>query len=244
MNFNAKTYRALIVDDEELARQDLTDVLSEFDAVTVVAEADSIARAREQIDNLKPDLIFLDIQLPGENGFDLLEHLSPDIKIIFVTAFDRYAIRAFEVNALDYLMKPVSRDRLTLSLNRLKKPAQPDSTPWQKLNPEDSIFLPKNQGYSFVRIRKILCIEARDDYSLVTLPGSEQLLVNKSMREWESRLPEELFCRIHRSTIINLEKVRKIEPWQNHSYLVIMEGIEQPLVMSRRYFSRIKARMG
>jgi two-component system, LytTR family, response regulator len=244
MKYRDNIYNALIVDDEALARQDLMAVLSEFEMVRVVAEADSVESACEQIRHFNPQLIFLDIQLPGESGFDLLEHIPSDVKIIFVTAFDQYAIRAFEVNARDYLLKPVSRDRLANTLERIDMEPGENADTARMLKPDDSIFLKKDKGYAFVKISNILCIEAKDDYSLIALDNQDQLLVHKSMKEWETRLPEESFCRIHRSTIVNIEKIKNIDPWYNHSYIVSLKGIEKPVVMSRRYFTRIKEKMG
>jgi len=239
-----KHFKALLVDDEELARQDLKDVLSEFEQVKVVAEAENIEQARAQLKKYKPDVVFLDIQLPGENGFDLLENIPKNTHLIFVTAFDQYAIRAFEVNAQDYLLKPVSRERLTNALHRLETDTEQSQTSIRKLSADDSIFLRKNEGYTFLKISKILCIEARDDYSEIFMENDEKNLVHKSMKEWENRLPEQSFCRIHRSTIINIEKVIKIDDWYNHSHLVTLEGLEKPLVMSRRYFALVKNKLG
>lgn len=239
-----RIYKALVIDDEALARQDLIDVLAEFKQVDVVGEADSISGARRKITQLNPHIIFLDIQLPGESGFDLLEHLPQEIKIIFVTAFDQYAIRAFEVNAQDYLLKPVSRERLAATLERIEDDGASAVDNVRKLTPEDNIFLKKNKGYAFIRVSQIICVTAWDDYTEIFLKSGEHLLVHKSMKEWETRLPEQLFCRIHRSSIVNIEQINSIEPWYNQAYLVALNGIEKPLVMSRRYFSRIKNILG
>lgn len=235
--------KTLIVDDEDLARQDLIDVLAEFEQINIVAEADSVRQARSKIEHDKPQLIFLDIQLPGESGFDLLEYVRDDIKIIFVTAYDQYAIRAFEVNAVDYLMKPVSRERLAAALSRIALGTRESTTELRPLKTDDRIFLKRDKGYAFIKIDRIVCIEAQDDYSLISLSDDEQIIIHKTMKEWEQRLPDEMFCRIHRSTIVNIEKVQKIDPWYHHTYLVVLEGREQPLVMSRRYFAIIKEKM-
>ncbi len=129
-------------------------------------------------------------------------------------------------------------------MERLEIDSGPVETNLRKLSVDDSIFLRKNEGYSFLKIAKILCIEARDDYSEIFLDDAEKVLVHKSMKEWESRLPEQSFCRIHRSTIINIDKVTKVDDWYNHSHLVTLEGLEKPLVMSRRYFSQVKDKLG
>ena len=239
-----KSFKSIIVDDEELARQDLKNVLADFDQIKVIGEADCVDQARDLIAKLHPDLVFLDIHLTGESGFDLLDYLPSDIVIIFITAFDQYAIRAFEVNAQDYLLKPVSRDRLANTLDRLNQKPGSDAEIERKLNRDDSIFLKKEKGYAFVRINRILFIEAQNDYSLIHIEKDEQIIVHKPMKEWEARLPDQLFCRVHRATIVNIDRVKKIDPWYNNSYLITLDNYEKPIVMSRRYFAQIKARLG
>lgn len=239
-----KRYRAIIVDDEELARSDLKALLAQIPSVEVIGEAENIRTAKEAIEKLNPDLIFLDIQFPGESGFELLEKIETPAKIIFVTAFDEFAIRAFEVNAQDYLLKPVNPERLKLTLEHLETDqpiAEPKMLPF---NYDDSIFLELNNRYYFLKVNTIVIITSAGNYSeIVTIRGLNGL-TSKSMREWEGRLPKNSFARIHRSTIINLEFVEKIEQWFNYSYRVYLKGLDKPVIMSRRYASKIKERMG
>jgi two-component system LytT family response regulator len=232
--------KVLIVDDEPLARKDLISILSEFNQIQIIGEADSIDTAKEQIFNLTPDLIFLDIQMPGESGFDLLEFITPKTEIIFVTAYDEYAFRAFEVNALDYLLKPVDGERIKQAIDRIYKSSQDRQESNEKLDYDDCLFLKLNNSYDFLRINTILTISAADDYSEIYTNDGNKKLVFKKMEEWENRLPEHHFCRIHRSTIINISEIKKIEPWYNQSYHVHINGIDEPLTMSRRYFKKIK----
>jgi len=239
-----KIYTALIVDDEPLARIDLIAVLSAFEQVEVVGEADSVASARKQIEKLDPDIIFLDIQMPGESGFDLLPDTGFDTRVIFVTAYDEFAIRAFEVNALDYLLKPVSEDRLALTLNRLSQEVTDRTESTGALEKEDNIFVKLTNSYQFIRLRNILKIEAADDYSVIFLTNGESHVVLKSMKEWEMRLPPNTFTRVHRSTIINMDQVVKLEPWFNHSFKVYLQGLREPVVLSRRFFQLIRKRLG
>lgn len=236
--------KALIVDDESLARSDLIAVLNELGEDMQIFEADSILSARKHLDTFLPEIIFLDIQMPGETGFDLLKFIDPASHIIFVTAFDEYAIQAFEVNALDYLLKPVSPQRLRKALDRIDVPDTEPARQEKKLNIEDSVFLKLNDEYRFQKVQSILKIESAGDYTVVYLKDGKNMLTHKSMKEWELRLPEQMFCRIHRSTIVNYRSVKKIEPWFNHAYMVYLEGIEEPQTMSRRYFSNIKEKMG
>ena len=232
--------QALIIDDEPLARKDLISILSEFNQIQIIGEADSIDTAKEQIINLTPDLIFLDIQMPGESGFDLLKFIDPKTEIIFVTAYDEYAFRAFEVNALDYLLKPVDSDRIKQAIDRIYKNSETANDSTEKLDYDDCLFLKLNNSYDFLRIDTILTINSADDYSEIHTKDGNKKLVYKKMQEWEDRLPEQHFCRIHRSTIVNISEILKIEPWYNQSYNIYINGIVEPLTMSRRYFKKIK----
>ncbi|MCX6224040.1 MAG: LytTR family DNA-binding domain-containing protein [Bacteroidia bacterium] len=239
-----KKLSAILVDDERLARKDLRLMLNEFKTIEIIGEADHSATAISLIEQTDPDLIFLDIQMPGESGFEMLEKVKTRAKIIFVTAFDEYAIRAFEVNALDYLLKPVSPARLKATIDRLfEKPEEPPVVR-KRLTRDDRLFILFGSGYKFIRINTILYIASSGDYSEVHLSDGLRGLTNRSMQEWEERLPESTFCRIHRSTIINLDFVIKVEEWFNSTFRVSIQGVKEPFIMSRRYASHIKAKMG
>lgn len=235
--------RAIIVDDEPLARMDLGTVLRDFTEIEIIGEADSVKTAKTLLKETKPDLIFLDIQMPGETGFDLLEFIDTSINIIFVTAFDEYAIRAFEVNALDYLLKPVDGERIQEAISRITSGDETSISSNENLNYDDNLFLKLNNSYNFLRINSIIAIQAADDYSEILTNEGKKYLVYKKMMEWEKRLPEQYFCRIHRSTIINISMIEKIEPWYNQSYHVYIKGLMEPLTMSRRYFKTIKNKL-
>ena len=234
-------FTAIIVDDEKLARQDLKGIISEFNEIEIIGEADCVNTAVEIVSKLEPNLIFLDVQMPGESGFDLINKIPANIKIIFVTAYDEFAIRAFEVNANDYLLKPVNKERLALTLERLQVEGEEGNLlETRKLKYDDSVFLLFNNSYRFLKVESIVKISSANDYSeIVTIEGKVGL-VSKSMREWEFRLPDQYFARVHRSTIINLQYIDKIEDWFNYSYRVYLKGFEKPVVMSRRYASNIK----
>lgn len=235
--------KAVIVDDERLARKDLISLLKEQDNIEVVAEAADVPSAIETISEFKPDIIFLDIQMPGESGFDLLEKLKTDAKVIFVTAYDEYAIRAFEVNALDYLLKPVNPERLQKALERIFVEEESDEQPLRELNYEDHLFLLLDNSMRFLKVNTILYISAAGDYSEIFTNVGNKHLALKSMKEWEDRLPHQHFCRIHRSTIINLNHVDRLEEWFNYSYRVYLKGIREPFIMSRRYASKLKHKL-
>jgi len=239
-----KRFRALIIDDEKLACLDLAAVLLESKQIEIAGQAHKLSEARQMIKETNPDLIFLDIDLSGESGFDLLPDIDPKIKVIFVTAYNNYAVKAFEVEAVDYLLKPVSSIRLALSLERLEKPASIyDQGNNKKLTNEDVIFLLLDNKYNFLKIKTIMAVAAADDYSEVFTTDGNRVLSNKTMKEWESRLPGEFFQRIHRSTIVNIDQVDRIEPWFNNSYRVYLKDLKDHFDMSKRYFSLIKDRL-
>ena len=237
-------YNALIVDDERLARKDLIALLEKQNQVQVIGEAESVTAAIQMIHKHKPDVIFLDIQMPGESGFDLLNKIDSDIRVIFVTAFDEFAIRAFEVNALDYLLKPVNPERLVRTLERLDYEDSPVLFKKRRLSYNDRLFLTLDNHLEFLKINSILCIHSAGDYTEIILDDGKKYLTPKSLREWENRLPEEFFCRIHRSTIINMDFIDRLEEWFNYSFRVYLKGMEQPFIISRRYAARLKYRFG
>jgi two-component system LytT family response regulator len=237
--------KAIIVDDERLARRELRLMLLDHTEIEVAGEAEGVASALELIREVKPHVVFLDIQMPGESGFDLLDRSEARFKVIFVTAFDAHAIRAFEVNALDYLLKPINPERLARALERLASSAsQPESHGLRKLEYEDRLFIDTNERSGFLKLSTVECICAAGDYSEVFTADGKKILVLKSLKEWEERLPERYFSRIHRSTIINLEYVDKIENWFNRSYRIYLRQIEEPFIMSRRYAVRLKLKFG
>ena len=236
--------RALIVDDERLARRDLRSLLNVHPEIEVVGEADSVSAAAAAIDSLDPNLLFLDIQMPGESGFDLLEKHDIRARVIFVTAFDEHAIHAFEVEALDYLLKPVNPDRLRKAIERIGKGPAPDAAGQRPLQHDDTLFITINSRLKFVRVSSIICIQAAADYSEIVLADGKRGLTQKSLLEWETRLPASRFCRIHRGTIINLDHVIRIEEVTPSVYRVILQHLEQPVAMSRRHATRLKELLG
>ena len=183
--------------------------------------------------------------MPGGSGFDLLNQVRLEAKVIFVTAFDAYAIRAFEVNALDYLLKPVSPDRLARTLERLEEaPEQSIPDCAKRLESGDRLFIQVDGQMRFIALSQIKAITALGDYSEILTTDGRKGLTQKSMKVWEQRLPAQDFVRIHRSTIIHLAHVERLESWFNAAYRVYLKGVEKPLIMSRRYAVRLKQRMG
>jgi two-component system LytT family response regulator len=237
---------AVLVDDERLARRELRTLLEEAHAeqVHIVGEADSVSDAARVVQAADADVVFLDIQLAGETGMDLLPLLGVDVDVVFVTAHDEYTLRAFEVNALDYLLKPVAPDRLAVTVSRLVA-AQPPAPTRETVTYEDRLFLRIGQERAFVRVRDIVAIEADGDGSTLLLaPHMTRKPSPKSLREWENRLLDLHFVRIHRSTIVNLEYVERLEPSSHASQHVFLRGLADPLTMSRRFGARLRERFG
>ena len=236
---------ALIVDDERLARKELRSLLAGLAEIEIVGEAESVAQALALIESVQPSLVFLDVQLGDETGFELLERAeAADFRTIFVTAYDAYAIRAFEVNALDYLLKPVNPERLRKAIDRLLLGESHAPTDLRPLTIDDRLFVELGGRSLFLKINRVTHILAAGDYSEVFLVEGQKHLVEKPLREWEQRLPEKYFSRIHRNCIINLDYVERVESWFNRSHRIYLQGCAEPLTTSRRYAARLKEKFG
>jgi len=233
--------RTLIVDDEPLARSNLAVLLRLDPDVEIVSECSSGAEALTKIRDAKPDLLFLDVQMPECDGFDVLELLGADLPsaVVFVTAYDQYALRAFEAGALDYLLKPFDNARFERALHRAKEKIAHGGNLAKKLD----FFVVKSAGRTaFVKISEIDWIEAADYYACLHV-GSKTHLLRRSMSELDRELVHTVFCRIHRSTIVNLDRVRGLKIGEDGEYEVLLEnGIRLPL--SRRYRKQLQSRMG
>jgi two-component system, LytTR family, response regulator len=236
--------KTLIVDDERLARTEMRRLLFAFPQIQLVGEAADISEATELISKYQPDLVFLDIQLVGETGFELLEKVDAAFHLVFVTAYDEYALRAFEVNAMDYLLKSVNPKRLAKTLEFLLKTGSivtsQSKEPTQHLRYEDILFERVNESLKVLKIRNIAAITAEGDYSRIHTIDGKTSLVTRSLKKWELILPQDHFMRIHRSTIINLDRVQRIEKYFRNTYQVYIESIRSPLEMSRRYSNQLK----
>jgi two-component system LytT family response regulator len=211
----------------------------------VVGEAGTVKEAATALETLQPELVFLDIQMPRENGFELFERTNVAAAVIFVTAHDEFALRAFEVNALDYLMKQVNPVRLRQAVERFLRrgPDVAVAAP-RALTYEDTVFVAVGSAPRFVKLASLVCIQAEGDYSRLVGAAGSIGLVLKSMKEWEAILPERQFCRIQRSVIINCEYVERFEPWFNSSYQVYLRHRPEPFTMSRRLAKRFRDRFG
>jgi two-component system LytT family response regulator len=234
--------KAIIVDDERLARLNLRKLLKPHPEIDVAGEAASCENAVELIKLHNPQLIFLDIQLSGETGFDLLEIIDNSIKIIFVTAYDEYAIRAFEVNAIDYLLKPVNPERLKVAIERVVKREKVQESEAKSYEYSDSIYVRLNNYSSrFIKISSITFIEPVGNYSKIVTIEGKHCLVLKTLKQWQEELPDNNFVRIHRSSIVNIDHVDHIEKDSNYQHRAFLKNIAEPLEVSRRYAKKLKA---
>lgn len=204
--------KALIIDDERLARKELTSLLEDHGHVQVVGEATNADEAEKLVLELKPDLLFLDINMPGRDGFELLEALDPAPHVIFITAYDEHAVKAFEVNALDYLLKPIDPERLAAALARLAALPKVGEGARDLLSSADRIFIKDGEKCWFVTMKDVRLMESEGNYVRVRF-GDQKPLVLRSLNSLEKKLDPHVFFRANRKQMINLAWVEKIEPW-------------------------------
>ena len=240
--------KTIIIDDERLARNELKKLLMDFPEIEVIAEAANSTEGIEKIDSLNPDLIFLDIQMPGKTGFDMLAELDRAPSVIFTTAYDEYALKAFEVNALDYLLKPVEPKRLADAIQKLhveedKEPIHESdiSTNRSILDEHDQVFVKDGERCWFVKLSDIRLFESVGNYAKVYF-GPNKPLILKSLNALEERLDEKIFFRANRKHIVNLRLIEKIEPYFNGGLLLELKGGEK-IEVSRRQTVKFKEMM-
>ncbi len=230
--------KAIIIDDERLARKELTSLLNNFPQIEIIAECDNAEEAIDKVDNLKPDVIFLDIHMPGKDGFGVLEELDYLPNVIFVTAYDEYAIKAFEVNALDYLLKPIQTERLEEAINKISKEKIITINDADKLGLNDQVFVKDGDRCWFVKLKDVPMFESEGNYVRVFF-GKNKPLILKSLNNLANKLDENVFFRANRKFIINLNWVENVENWFNGGLKVVLKNGEQ-VEISRRQASKLK----
>lgn len=238
--------KALIIDDERLARKELSSLLAEYNEIDIVGEAINADDAYQKINLLKPDLLFLDIQMPEKTGFDLLEMLEVVPKVIFTTAYDEFALKAFEVNALDYLLKPISPERLKECLKKIDKKEKnadyiQEAYQSKKLGVNDQVFVKDGDKCWFVRLSEIRLFESEGNYIKVYFENYKPM-IHKSLNALDERLDDRTFFRASRKHVINLNWVEGIEQWFNGGLMVKLKGGEK-VEVSRRQAARFKDMM-
>ena len=243
--------KAIVIDDERLARNELKKLLIEFPEIEVIAEAANADEGIERIETLNPDLVFLDIQMPGRSGFDMLAELDKTPHVIFTTAYDEYALKAFEVNALDYLLKPVEPKRLADAIQKLH--LQEDKEVYHNHNSsvannnrsllvdDAQVFVKDGERCWFVKLNEIRLFESVGNYAKVYF-GNNKPLILKSLNALEERLDEKTFFRANRKHIVNLRMIEKIEPYFNGGLLLDLKGGEK-IEVSRRQTVKFKEMM-
>jgi two-component system, LytTR family, response regulator len=231
--------KALVVDDEPLARRELRRLLAAFPSVEVVGEAGNIDEARERIEALAPDVVFLDIQMPGGTGFDLLTRLDRVPRIVFTTAYDQYAVKAFDVNALDYLLKPIEPERLATAIAKIQE-ATPRDAPASGAAPLEQLFIKDGPRCWFVPLREVSLFTSEGNYVRLRW-GQERPLLGRSLASLEQKLDAKRFFRVNRAQIVNLDFIEQVEAGDGgRLYLALRDGLE--IEVSRRQASELKER--
>ncbi|MEX1190776.1 MAG: LytTR family DNA-binding domain-containing protein [Brumimicrobium sp.] len=238
--------KALLIDDERLARTELRHLLEKHnDKIEVIGEAKNAKEGIESIKKLKPDVVFLDIQMPEMNGFEMLQKLDEIPKVIFVTAFDEHAIEAFKVNALDYLLKPVDPERLQEAVEKLTDHVEDefesnivDSRKDRKLNIEDQVFIKDGEKCYFQKLSNIRYFESHGNYVKVFFDDKKPMIL-RSLNALEAKLNENDFFRANRKYIINIHYIKKIENWFNGGLKVFLND-EESIDISRRQAIKFK----
>jgi two-component system LytT family response regulator len=243
-----KTFKTLLIEDERLAREELKSLLKDYLEIEIIGEAKNGEEGIALIKEHKPDLVFLDINMPGMNGFEMLKHLEDLPRVIFVTAYDEFALKAFEVNALDYILKPVDPDRLREAI--LKLSSEDDFVSAQSagvarkdrlLSAKDRVFIKDGEKCWFVELSKVRMLESDGNYVKVYFDNFRPLIL-RSLNSFEERLDPEFFFRANRKFIINLQWVSSIENWFNGGLQVeLREG--EKVEISRRQAIRFKELM-
>ncbi len=237
--------KTLIVDDERLARNELRRLLEAFPRIEIVGEAANSEEALEKIDQLGPELLFLDIQMPGKNGFELLSSIEGNVPdVIFTTAYDEYALKAFEFNALDYLLKPIEPARLAEAIGKVEDYQQHEIKRKENvklLTTEDQVFVKDGEKCWFVKLGKIRLFESMGNYVRLHFDDQKPLIL-KSLNALDEKLDPHAFFRANRKHIINLQWIEKIEPWFSGGLQVTLKGGEK-IEISRRQAIRFKEMM-
>lgn len=242
--------RAFIVDDEPLARDELKYLLNQGKGVNILGESDCIDEAVQEIAHLKPDLVFLDIELDGENGLDLahqIQDIEPTPFIVFATAYDEYALQAFESNAVDYILKPFDEVRINQTLDKIRKfhkinEEERESEPPQMKNHNEKIALPLDDRIVLLPKKDILYLEYCEGKCLIKTVKQEYK-VHEALVEVEKKLQQHQFQRVHRSFIVNLDHILEIQPWFNSTYNLIMKD-QSKVPVSRTYVKELKKVFG
>jgi two-component system LytT family response regulator len=229
-----KTYKTIIVDDERLAREEVKRALKKYPEFVIVGEANNVDSALKLINKEDPDILFLDIHMPEKSGFDLLEELTTVPEVVFTTAYDQYAVKAFELNALDYLVKPLREERFAKTIEKVKQELAEKAKLNQDVLPmHRKIFIKDGENCYFIPLSEIHFIESMDNYARLYF-GDKKAMIKRSLNLLEKRLDASVFFRANRSQIINIHYIKEIHPYFNNTLLITLFTGEKIEVSSRK----------
>lgn len=243
--------KCILIDDEPLARSMLKEMLQDVDGIEIVGECSNGFEGVKSIQALQPDIVFLDVQMPKINGFEMLELLDEKPNVIFITAFDEYAVQAFEVNAIDYLLKPIEPARLTKAIDRIRSRGAAAAAHKASDEPEKNIFLPEqmqrvvvkdNGEIKIIPLAQILFLEAADDYVKIQTQD-KYYLKYQTMSKFEQQLPPAQFVRVHRSYFVNVSYINKIELLEKEQYCILLKT-GQKIPVSKSGYAKLKSFLG
>jgi len=243
MTTDMKPIRCLIVDDEPLACDSLHALLEKMPGIEIVGEAHRVEEAIAVVGRLRPDLLFLDIQMPGGGGFEVLRRLGAPPAVIFVTAYDQYALRAFEINAVDYLLKPVQPERLEVALGRVRREPSPRRKigvrQREMLRASDMVLLESGKSGHFRHVRDILCIQSERKYTHVFCAQQGQYIVRRSLRDWCKVLPKDLFVQLDRGLLINRSQIHGAD-FEGRGATLKLGHDQHPVTLGRRAATQLR----
>ena len=233
-----KPLRALLVDDDRIARLSLRSLLEPQLDLEVIGEAASAAEAVALAETLKPDVLFLDIEMPDASGLDLVERISRPVRTVFVTSHNEYALRAFEVNALDYLLKPVSAERLLKTIKRLREAGNERET--GPLRESDLVYLPLTGGQLFLPVLQLVLVESKRNNTVVWTSDGRKFVVRRSLNQWQNVLPAAHFLRLNRQILIGLSAVAELSKTNVSEIFLRLSGKDRSYRVSRRRYAEIR----
>ena len=229
-----KTFKTVIIDDERLAREEVKRTLKQYAEFVIVGEANNVDSALTLIDKEEPDIIFLDIHMPEKSGFDLLEELTTVPEVVFTTAYDQYAVKAFELNALDYLVKPLREERFARTIEKVKQELEDKAKAKSEVLPmHRKIFIKNGEQCHFIPLSEIRFIESLDNYARLYF-GDKKAMIKRSLNLLEKKLDSTVFFRTNRSQIINIHYIKEIHPYFNNKLQIILTTGEKVEVSSRQ----------
>lgn len=240
-----KKYRVLVVEDDLMTQELIKEQLKNFDALEVVGSANTLLSAKDAIEETDPEIIFLDIDLNGASSFDLIPYVKATCKVVFITASPNQAVKAFEVNATDYILKPISLERLNKTVakitDQMNDGEEDDITgDHSKFKLDQMIMVNAEHKMVLIKVKDINYISAYGNYTKVFLDDNKMYVTYGSIKNWMSRLPKDAFFQIHRSTIVNLLNVIKIDKWTNDTGRMYLKNVNDPFEISRNFFSELK----